>query len=211
MKIRDYVKAIQSYHYLRFPVCDFRDCHIVHRNCYAAAVSEQRRMSVWVAYCVDLGNLLGDVVLSRNFHRDMDFCLSPSDYKGSGYDMGHAAELASYRAHRNAGETNDTANIWPQLPELNRGPWLNLESFVRKMARQYERVWVVAMPVWMDDIGEIGGVKIPSHYAKVIAWNPSDLEHYAYLIPQDVARDAMYERHTVTLPELSEMTGIEIF
>lgn len=210
MTIRDYVKSISSVHYLRFPVvADLTDSHVIHRYCYAACVSESRRIPSWCAYSVELGNLLGDIVLSRNFHRTLDCTIPVSAYRGSGFDMGHLAPLASYRANRWAGETNDTCNIVPQTANLNRGAWLSVENEVRAAARKWDRVWVVAMPVWKEPFRKLDGVEVPSHYAKVIAIDETNVR--CFLLPQVIERSADPLEYETDLQSLIDLTGVSPF
>jgi endonuclease G len=55
----------------------------------------------------------------------------PNDYTGSGYDRGHIAPSADRT--RNEADNSATflmSNMMPQVPELNRGVWGDLESIV---------------------------------------------------------------------------------
>ena len=210
-RLEDFVADIQSYHYVRFPIADYRDCVIQHRHCYAAAVSQRRRMPLWVAYCVKLRNLLGQNVLSRNFHTELDFTIRSKAYAGSGYDQGHLCPLASYRADVSAAETNAMANIVPQTPELNRGAWLKLEEQVRKLSHEYGEVFVVSAPVWRFDEGELDGAAIPSHCAKVIYCAFQDPAVDCYLLPQTIERSANPMDYRTDLERVVELTGVRPF
>ena len=203
----DYVPiAIHSSHCVTLPVsAELHRCEVVHRHCYLSAVHVDRRMPLFVAYNVELRNLLSNTVLSRNFHRDLKYCLKPSDYRGSGFDMGHACPLASCRAHFMAGDTNDMANIWPQFPDCNRGPWLKTENFVRKMAMNEGNCHVVAAALWESDCGEIGGVALPSHFAKVAVIGQKTC---GWIIPQDCKRDDPIDTFNESLDEIIKRTGI---
>lgn len=206
------VADIRSYHYLRFPeLTDYRDTIVMHRHCYAAAFSVAKRMSQWVAYCVTLRNLLGSVVLSRNFHADIENAMSVRDFRNSDFDMGHLCPLSSYRSHDQAGETNSTVNIVPQTAELNRGPWLAVESRVRELSQDFHDVWVVAIPMWVEPYGRVADVDVPSHFAKVIAWYDrlGHLHHACYIMPQGAGRKDDPNDYLTTLPRVVELSGIE--
>ncbi|MEG4048427.1 DNA/RNA non-specific endonuclease [Microcoleus sp. Pol17_C1] len=60
----------------------------------------------------------------------------PNDYTGSGYDRGHIAP--STDRTRNEADNSSTflmTNMMPQIPELNRGVWSDLEDYCRKMEK----------------------------------------------------------------------------
>ncbi|KAL7534210.1 hypothetical protein ACHAXR_005730 [Thalassiosira sp. AJA248-18] len=120
-----------------------------------------------------------------------------SQYRNSGYDRGHLAPAADFSS--NDKEMNDTfvlTNISPQLPRFNRGIWLRMEEFVRKVAQKEEggggpttnccETWAITGPLWLPnsvaktDSGEsfrysyegIGRppslVSVPTHFYKVV-------------------------------------------
>lgn len=72
------------------------------------------------------------------FHPDPQ--LSPneraelSDYVRSGYDRGHLSPSGDQPSPASQAESFTLANMAPQNPGLNRGPWEELESSVRNLA-----------------------------------------------------------------------------
>lgn len=213
-KLEEFVADIQSYHYLAFPVADYSDAVIQHRHCYSVAFSKSRRMAIWCAYCVTLRDILGANVLDRNFHRELDEELTPSEYQSSGYDMGHLCPLASYRGNLEAAETNAMTNIIPQSPDLNRGPWLKLENKVRDISENNHECWVVALPVWEKQKGpKIGEVRVPDAIGKVICWFDEfkNMHLSAYLLPQSAGRKDDPQQYLTTLENLVELTGVRPF
>lgn len=211
--LEKYVGDVQSYHYLRFPVADYRDVVIQHRHCYAVAFSRKRRMAIWCAYCVTLRDMLGANVLARNFHTELPEELSPKDYGDTDFDMGHLCPLASYRGHTYAGENNAMTNIVPQMPDLNRGPWLRLEDKVRDLSEEHHEVWVVCIPIWDQPFGRIADVDVPNRFGKVICWydRTGSFHVSCYLLPQSVGRKDSPSDYHATLDAISDLSGIRPF
>ena len=64
------------------------------------------------------------------------------------YDRGHLAPLAAFKGSRFASQVNYYSNIVPQRPNLNRGPWEELETRTRHLVQQYGRAWVMSGPIY---------------------------------------------------------------
>lgn len=142
---------------------------------YAALVDEDALVPRWVAYVLMGKHTLGCVARSNNFHVEPAMKegrhASPSDYVGSGYDMGHQASDADFAWDE--GETSDSfsmANMAPQVPGLNRQQWERLEETVRAWAWGHEQATVYVGPVLSDHPKTIGKdkVAVPSAFWKVI-------------------------------------------
>jgi endonuclease G, mitochondrial len=59
-----------------------------------------------------------------------------SDYKSSGYDKGHMANAEDFAYDCTLEElTFRYYNCVPQTPELNRGPWKQFETLIRKLSQ----------------------------------------------------------------------------
>ncbi len=81
---------------------------------------------------------------------DAWYKLRPNDYTGSGYDRGHIAPSADRTrneghiapsADRTRNEVDNSAtflmsNMMPQVPELNRGVWGDLEEYCRELVQR---------------------------------------------------------------------------
>jgi endonuclease G len=100
------------------------------------------------------------------------------------------------------------ANMMPQIPENNRGPWEGIESTVRKMARSTGDLYVVTGPIFQgENLQRIGGaVMVPTRMFKAI-YDPRTKEAGAYLLENSA--DA--QPRTVSIAELERSTGISIF
>jgi endonuclease G len=100
------------------------------------------------------------------------------------------------------------ANMMPQIPENNRGPWEGIESTVRKMARSTGVLYVITGPIFQgESLQRIGGAEmVPTMMFKAV-YDPRTQEAGAYLIENSA--DA--QPRTVSITELEKSTGISIF
>ena len=129
-------------------------------------------------------------------------------YARSDYDRGHVAPSADMFDIKSQYECFSLANMVPQIPENNRGPWEGIESAVRMMAKSKGDLYVVTGPIYQgSNIEQIGGaVMVPTKLFKAV-YDPQRKEAGAYLI--DNTADAQPEK--ISIAELEKLTGISIF
>lgn len=129
-------------------------------------------------------------------------------YARSGYDRGHVAPSADMFDLQSQQECFSLANMVPQVPENNRGPWEGIESAVRKMAKDRGDIYVVTGPIFQGtNIQQIGGaVMVPTQMFKAV-YDPQRQEAGAYLL--DNTADA--QPHKISVAELEKIAGISIF
>jgi endonuclease G len=101
---------------------------------------------------------------------DAWYKLRPNDYTGSGYDRGHIAPSADRT--RNEADNSATflmTNMMPQVPEVNRGVWGDLEEYCRELVQQGKELYIVAGPVGRNgSIGRKEKIAVPAKNWKVI-------------------------------------------
>lgn len=88
------------------------------------------------------------------------------DYYYSGYDRGHMAPNADFNdTYENALATFFIANVWPQLPEINRGSWLSTEYKTRRLASERHAVTVFII---VDEFSEkkVENIQVPSCFKR---------------------------------------------
>lgn len=106
-----------------------------------------------------------DDALPANWYK-----VRPNDYAGSGYDRGHIAPSADRT--RNEADNSATflmSNMMPQVPELNRGVWGDLEDYCRELVQQGKELYIVAGPVGKKgSIGKKEKIAVPAKNWKVI-------------------------------------------
>jgi endonuclease G len=85
----------------------------------------------------------------------------PSDYTGSGYDRGHIAPSADRtRKEADNSATFLMSNMMPQVPELNRGVWGDLEEYCRELVQQGKELYIIAGSVGRKgSIGRKGAIR----------------------------------------------------
>ena len=128
-------------------------------------------------------------------------------YARSGYDRGHVAPSADMFDTQSQYECFSLANMVPQVPENNRGPWEGIESTVRKLAKERGSIYVVTGPVFQGETSRIGGaVLVPAKLYKAV-YDPQRQEAGAYLI--DNAADARPQK--VSIAELEQIAGVDVF
>jgi endonuclease G len=100
------------------------------------------------------------------------------------------------------------ANMVPQIPENNRGPWGGIESAVRMMAKSKGNLYVVTGPIYQGgNIKQIGGaVMVPTKLFKAV-YDPQRKEAGAYLIDNNAGA----QPEKISIAELETLTGITIF
>ncbi|QXE88808.1 DNA/RNA non-specific endonuclease [Geomonas nitrogeniifigens] len=128
-------------------------------------------------------------------------------YARSGYDRGHVAPSKDMPDLQSQQECFSLANMVPQNPENNRGPWEAIESAVRKLAKDRGDIYVVTGPIYQGEVQRIGGaVMVPTKLYKAV-YDPSRREAGAYLI--DNAADAQPQK--ISIAELERIAGINVF
>jgi len=99
-----------------------------------------------------------------------------SDFTNSGYDRGHMAPNADFNdTHENALMTFFIANIWPQMPSVNRVEWLKTENETRRLASEYLLVKVIII---VDEFTEnkVRDIQVPLNFKRrVYAFDSDEL------------------------------------
>ncbi|XP_055917593.1 endonuclease G, mitochondrial [Eupeodes corollae] len=122
-----------------------------------------------------------------------------TDYRKSGFDRGHLAAAGNHRLHqKHCDDTFYLTNMAPQVGQgFNRDSWNRLESYVRKLTKEYPNVYVCTGPLYLphrEDDGKMyvkyqvigtNNVAVPTHFYKVIVGETADnhLEMEAYVMP----------------------------
>lgn len=146
-------------------------------NYMVISYSRDRGIPNWVAWRVskaDLGKLdredsfRPDDRLPKGWTR-----ITPTDYTGSGFDRGHVCPNADrYSSREAADSTFVMTNMTPQTGDLNRGPWQELETYLRSLVTRGSDVYIYA-----GVYGEKGKIKkkvtIPTNSWKIAVAVPA--------------------------------------
>jgi endonuclease G len=204
----------------------------VQYNHYAMEYDTAQRHSIWVAY------VFHDDYNQKNVSRTdaWAFCpIIPREYQSlssksqtfPGYDRGHliASEDRVFSDLANR-ETFYFSNMSPQLGWFNQQIWKNLETAVRKWAKDADcdTLYVVtggAINSGVEVIGKLenrNNVTIPKYYYKALVKrkvNPNGSDTFdgiAFWLENKRYESAkITHEYSITIRELEELTGINFF
>ncbi|MCX7703216.1 MAG: DNA/RNA non-specific endonuclease [Planctomycetota bacterium] len=192
------------------------------RTAFTSGYSTNHKQPLWVAYNVNWKTLETSQERENKFKPDPAVpekeSATDNDYKNSGYDRGHIAPFKSVclKGDPNAAiESFYFSNICPQKPELNRrGPWRELEDKERDWAQKFGEVWIVAGPIFDEDLGTLnnkGRIPIPSKFYKIIVRNDgNEVKVLAFMMRQDDKGGKKdLEKFLVSVDEIEEKTGFD--
>ena len=124
---------------------------------------------------------------------------APDDYTDSGYDRGHLTPAADAGNEVQMRDTFLMTNMTPQLPDVNRIIWKELEAMVRGMETQY----VVTGAIYGDTSTCIGEhrIPVPSAYYKVVYLKGRNIKVY---MADNIEGSVVIEK---SLSELETLVG----
>lgn len=132
-----------------------------------------------------------------------------SDYKGSGYARGHMAPAGNMPNATAMAQSFSLANMIPQDPRQNSGPWAKIENDTRQYAlRAQGDVYVITGPVFAPTSPTIGPgqVAVPTHLFKLV-YDPATRKAWAHWQPNnEQARVAA----PISYSELTQRIGMEL-
>lgn len=140
---------------------------------YALSYNQSKGTPNWVSWQLNR-SWLGTAERQNNFRPDETlpkgwYHVRESDYNNRGYDRGHLAPSAD----RTKNKTDNSAtfvltNIIPQSPDLNQGPWADLEDYCRELVEQGKQLYIVAGPEGKKEAIAEGKVTVPTKTWKII-------------------------------------------
>ena len=131
------------------------------------------------------------------------------DYQGAGYDRGHMAPAADMPNPNANAQSFSLANMVPQSPEHNRGPWAkSVEQATRHYVERGNAVYVLTGPLHGQPARTIGTgqVWVPEALFKLV-YDPARRRAWAYILPN---HDQARVEGTYSYAELVRRTGIEL-
>src|SRR6185436_4682114 len=181
---------------------------------FAVLNSGLTRTPLWAAEHLTAARIAKAQGLPRknSFHADpnvpKDERAELKDYKGYPYDRGHMAPNADMPDAVSQKECFSLANMVPQDADNNEGLWRHIEESVRNLAERDGDLYVVTGPIFDGDtVKQINdGVMVPTKIFKAI-YDVKKQQASVYLV--DNAPGDKYR--VITLKQLQEMSGIEVF
>lgn len=197
--------------------------YLMVNNYYALSYNRDRAEPNWVAWRVSLADM-SDLPRVDSFRPDDRLPenwahVTPTDYVRSGFDRGHVCP----NADRNGSEESMAAtflmtNMTPQTPDLNRGPWEKLESYLRTLVRRGSDVYIYAGVYGAD--GKLKNkVTIPTNDWKIAvavpaSANPASIGENTRVIAVDMPnvrgiKNADWQIYRTTVREIEQNTGLK--
>ena len=189
---------------------------VINHNYYTVSYNENHEQANWVHYKLNSYMLTGTTKRTDNFRIDPNVTnksVSPSDYKGSGYDRGHLAPAGDMKiSFTSMSESFFMSNISPQNRSFNRGGWKKLESLVRVWAKK-NKIFITTAGVLNDNdlkkIGSKNSVSVPREFYKLI-YMPSENKMIAFLMPNQKINGQLKD-YVVSVDKVEDLTGIDFY
>lgn len=143
----------------------------------------------------------------NSFHPDSRVSDGPelSDYVRSGYDRGHLSPSGDQPTPATQNDSFTLANMAPQNPGLNRGPWERLEEAVRNKAQEEPLYVITGVRFVGANIGFLHDrVGIPSTYYKLV-YDPTDRSAVVYEAPNVQGG----EPQPYSVEQFQQMAGVD--
>jgi len=196
----------QPYQNQNIKVSFLNSCdQIVDKEFFEVCYSYDLKVAKAVIY-----RLEGDLVNELNIKERPDFYEEEqipkeyraeySDYTNSGYDRGHLAPDASFDWSIESLEaTYSLANIIPQVPQVNRYGWANLEQYVRDQAVELGYIDVINVVEYKDSPERIGEnqIAVSSGYYKILLNEDENYKECFYYKNQNSTQDESIDKHRV--------------
>lgn len=195
---------------------------VVQHQAMVLGYDEKHEQARWVMHMVLPEIEQGNTSRTNDFRVDTLVTTGTAvkaDYWYSGYDRGHLAPSADFRWSPIAlSESYYYSNMSPQLPELNREKWAELENAVRDYVLYHkEPVYVITGPVLHDSLptmkneGRENEVSIPEMYYKVVLDATGDEKRgVAFLIPNGNCTYPIMS-YATSIDVIERRTGLEFF
>ena len=191
---------------------------VLHRTGYTVSYNVYYKNPNWVAWELTREETKGETDRYDKFMPDPDLPeprVVHKDYTRSGYDRGHMAPAADMKWSKQAMiESFYMSNICPQVGNLNRGDWNDLEELCRDWAEKYGRIYIACGPIFDSKspkrIGE-HKVAVPDRFFKVILiYNRKNPIAMGFIF-KNIARSQDIEKYMVTVDSVENVTGMDFF
>jgi len=204
------------------------DNYLMVKSQYVLSYNRKTHTANWVSWQLNR-SWIGIADRQDNFRPDDAlpaawYKVRPNDYTGSGYDRGHIAPSADRT--RNEADNSATflmTNMMPQVPELNRGVWGDLEEYCRELVQQGKELYIVAGPMGRKgSIGRKEKIAVPAKNWKVIVvldrqglgmqGVTASTRTIAVMMPNDSSvKGSGWKSFRVSVKQVERETGLNFF
>lgn len=192
---------------------------ILKRAGYTVSYNSNTRLPNWVAWHLTAEHLKGNTSRKeKSFQEDEDVKTpraTDSDYFRSGYDRGHMCPAGDNKWSDEAMTQSFLfTNICPQVPNLNRGDWNEMENMCRKWAKQYGDIYIVCGPIIYKKktptkIGK-NKVVVPDAFFKVVLCMKGTPKAIGFIY-KNAEGDRPKGDYMNTVDEVERITGFDFF
>lgn len=207
--------------HMGLPKLEATDEVIMHPG-HILVYSEKHEQPKWTAHIASPDLIKGNLARIDSFLPDplvKTGTAVTADYWNSGYDRGHLVPSADMRwTYEALKGTYYYSNISPQVPELNRGTWADLEDWGRRYVNfSKRRVFVVTGPVLRDGLPTMqkadrkNEVSIPEYFWKVIADLDGDNPKAIGFVMRNAKQDGPPIGYAVTVDSVEALSGLDFF
>lgn len=124
------------------------------------------------------------------------------------YDRGHLTASADMPTQKSEYQSFSLANIVPQNPSMNRGPWAEVEKSTRKyVKRAASDVYIVTGVLFARNAQNINGMYIPTHLWKAL-FDPVVNKGWVHIMPN--TNKAVVSK-PMGLKTFKQQYGIDVF
>lgn len=173
------------------------------------------KLPIWVSYKLTPSTANGCIPRSNSFSSDQSLPKGSraelSDFKGSGFDMGHMSPADDQSSIvQTERESFILSNISPQLANLNRGSWKLLETSIRGWVLQRNHPYVIYTGSIYDSSDKTIGsnkVVVPHAFYKIVIDTVSN-ETAGFLFPHQNSSDYNLLIFRKPIHQIQEISGI---
>lgn len=191
---------------------------VLKRTGYTVSYNPFYKNPNWVAWELTREETKGGAERTDRFVPDPDLPeprAQHSDYTRSGYDRGHMAPAADMKWSKTAmKESFYMSNICPQVGNLNRGDWNDLEETCRNWAAKYGTVYISCGPIFDTKSPKRIGknkVGIPDRFFKVVLiYNRKNPMAMGFVF-DNKPRSQHLKKYMVTVDSIEKITGLDFF
>lgn len=204
-----------------YPALDAGDEVVVHPG-HALVWDAAHKIPKWTAHIIAADIMQGNLARIDTFLPD-PLISTPTDlfdsYWFSGYDRGHLVPSADMRWSQEAMQaTYYYSNIGPQRPELNRGPWAELEDWMRRYVHYSgRRLFVVTAPVTgpamplLNKPAAKEDVSAPPYFFKAIVDIDGPEKKGIAFVMKNGLNDQGILSYAVPIDSVEALSGLDLF
>lgn len=190
---------------------------IVRKASFITSYNKETKCPNWVAWLLTANHTDGPYKRLNNFHEE-DVVPTPratlEDYRGSGWSRGHMCPAGDNKWNETAMyDSFSLVNVCPQNSSLNSGLWNSLEMDCRRWARNFDEIYIVCGPVFMNREHETIGdneVVVPEAFFKVVLCLTGEPKAFGVIVRNtegNKKRDLYYN----TIDQVERITGLDFF